>query len=177
MDAGATGGRRNATAKAKRFMAAPIKSVNSCRRACRRLSTNALRASAFSLPALSRDKLGQRPGRLAHQDLGVTPRDEVAQLAHGLVAQTLVERARSRIERRHAQEDVRAVAQNSLFGEPDQRASDAAPAPFLAHGNRLDVAGERAPHREKYEAHDVTVGDRDVALERGILHGGETAIV
>ena len=62
-----------------------------------------------------------RPPALAHQPLRVSLHDVVAQFTHDLESEAFVEGARPRVERRHAQEDVRRLAVNPGLGEFQQR--------------------------------------------------------
>jgi hypothetical protein len=58
------------------------------------------------------------------------------------------------VERRHAQEHVRRLAEDAPLGERDERRPEPPPAPVGVERDRADVARERAAHAEDEEAGD-----------------------
>src|SRR5258708_6304568 len=85
-------------------------------------------------------KLGQRSHRLPHQKLRLAGHEVVVQLADEFVPKALVQSAGSRVVRRHAEKDVRELAEDELLGERDEARSDAAAARACSNADDLDVA-------------------------------------
>ena len=88
----------------------------------------------------------------------MTAHDVVRQLAHDGVAESFVQPAGSRVERRRADEDVRRRTQYAPLRQTDERGAEAAAAAVVLDGDRLDVTDERALHDDDDEAGNVVGG-------------------
>src|SRR6266511_303030 len=126
---------------------------------------------------LALPELPNRADRLAKDVFRMPPHDVVIQFSHRLVAESLVQCLRPRVEGRDAEEDVRRLAEDPLLGEPHQAGSDP-PAPvLLADANRLDVTDERPRHVQDHETEHAALVERPVHLARRVLQQGERLLV
>src|SRR5436190_12166651 len=118
----------------------------------------------------------ERTDSLAHQKLRRAVDDVVLQFSDELVAEPLVQRARTWIERRDAQKDVRRLAENALLGELHQARAHAASARFRIDADAADVADERASHHQDDESEQPVAVRNDVDLLLRVLDDDQALI-
>ena len=138
------------------------------RRRCREAPGRSARGRCGARP-----EIGERTDRLAEEEFGVPANEIVAERSHHSVAELFVQPPRLVVEGRHAQEDVRRLAEDPLLGELDEARPDAAAAELGRDAHRLDVTDERAAHAQDDKAAQDGSMPRHVALARLVAHPAE----
>src|SRR5690606_34995246 len=114
------------------------------------------------------------PDGLAHENLRGSPDQIVGYLADDAIAETLVEAARSVVERGDEEKDVRRDLEDPFLGPGDELRADSGTAERLRYADGLDVAEERAAEVQNDEAGDLVIRPRAKALSSAVAERRQT---